>query len=204
MTYTCIHKWVPENQWITKWTHAIISCNVPVEDSGVPEVQSQGSHIVYHSTFNSIINYSLPFCSTSPNSKKIFRMQKRIVRIMLSCRRLASCRNLFKKLKILPLMSQYIFSTMVFIIKNKRQFTVNSEIHNINARQHTDLHQPALNLTRYEQCIYYSGVKIYNNLPPHIKQLLDNPTTFELKLKNFLYLHSFYLLEEYFQHQLNF
>jgi hypothetical protein len=29
-------------------------------------------------------------------------MQKRIVWIMLSCRRLASCRNLFNKLKILP------------------------------------------------------------------------------------------------------
>lgn len=35
MMYTCMHKWVPENQWITKCTHAIISCNIPVEDSGV-------------------------------------------------------------------------------------------------------------------------------------------------------------------------
>lgn len=40
-----MHKWIPENKWITKWTHAIISCNVPVEDSGVPGVQSQGSHV---------------------------------------------------------------------------------------------------------------------------------------------------------------
>ena len=29
-----------------------------------------------------------------------------------------SCRELFKKLEILPLYSQYIFSTSVFVIKN--------------------------------------------------------------------------------------
>jgi hypothetical protein len=91
---------------------------------------------------------------------------------------------------------------MMFIIKNKHQFTVNSEIHNINTRQHSNLHHPAPNLTGYKQGIYYSCVKIYNNLPPHIKQLSDNPKTFELKLKNFFYLHSFYS-EEYFQHELN-
>jgi hypothetical protein len=84
---------------------------------------------------------------------------------MLGCRRLASCRNLFKKLKILPLMSQYIFSTLMFIIKNKHQFTVNSETHNINTRQHSNLHRPAMNLTGYKQGIYYSGIKMYNNLP---------------------------------------
>jgi hypothetical protein len=157
-------------------------------------IKPQTLTIVYHSTFNSIINYGLPIWGTSPHSKKIFGMQKRIVRIMLGCSSLASCRNLFKKLKILPLMSQYIFSTMMFIIKNKHQFTVNSEIHNINTRKHSNLHQPAPNLTGYKQGVYYSGIKIYNNLPPHIKQLSDNPKTFELKLKNFLYLHSFYSL----------
>ena len=156
---------------------------------------------VYHSTFNSVISYGLPFWGTSPHSKKIFRMQKRIVRIMMGCRRLASCRNLFKNLKILPLVSQCIFSITMFIIKCKHLFTVNSEIHNINTRQHLNLHQPAPNLTGFKHGIYYSGVKIFNNLPSYIKQLSDDPRTFELKFKNFLYLHSYYSLEEYFQHQ---
>ena len=127
-----------------------------------------------------IINYSLSFWGTSPHSKKIFRMQKRIVRIMMGCRKEVSCRNLFWKLKILSLMSQYILSLMMFIIKNKNQFTVNSEIHNVNTRQHTNLHQPTSNLTGYQQGIYCSGVRIYNKLPPHIKQLSDDPKNFEL------------------------
>jgi hypothetical protein len=156
--------------------------------------------IVYYSNFNSIVNYGLPFWGTSPHIKKIFRMQKRIVRIMMGSRKEVSCRNLFRKLKILPLMSQYILPLVKFIIKNKNQFTVNSEIHNINTRQHTNLHQPTSNMTGYQQGIYYSGLRVYNNLPSHIKQLSGDPKNFELQLKKFVYLHSFYPLEEYFQY----
>jgi len=95
-------------------------------------------------------------------------------------------------------MSQYILSLMMFIIKNKNQFTENSEIHNIKTRQHTNLQQPTSNLTGYQPETFYSGVRVYNNLPSHTKQLSDDPKNFELQLKKFLYLHSFYSFEEYF------
>jgi hypothetical protein len=159
--------------------------------------------IVYYSNFNWIINYGLPIWGTSPHSQKIFRMQKKIIRIMMGCRKEVSCRNLFRNLKILPLMSQYILSLVKFILKNKNQFTVNSEIRNITTRQHTNLQQPTWNLTGYQQGIYYSGIRVYNHLPSHIKQLSDHPKKFELHLKEFLYLRSFYSLEEYFQYQMN-
>jgi len=68
-------------------------------------------------------------------------------------------------------MSQYILSLMMFIIKNKNQFMVNSDVHSINTRQHTNLHQPTLNLAGYQQEIYYSGVRVYNNIPSQIKPL---------------------------------
>ena len=121
-----------------------------------PYMSLETLKIVYHSTFNSVISYGLLFWGISPHSKKIFRMQKRIVRIMMCCRRLASCRNLFKNLKILPLISQYIFSIAMFVIKHKQQLTLNSEIHNINTRQHLNLHQPSPNLTGFIHGIYYS------------------------------------------------
>jgi hypothetical protein len=68
----------------------------------------------------------------------------------------------------------------------------------INTRQHLNLHQPLSTLTGYQQGIHYSGVRVYNNLPPHIKQLSDDTKNFKLQLKNFLCQHSFYSLEEYF------
>ena len=153
---------------------------------------------VHFANFNSIMNYGLPFWGTSPYSIKIFRMQKRIVRIMMSCSKMVSCRDLFRKLRILPLMSQYILTLIIFLIKNNSKFTVNSEIHNINTRQHTNFHYPITNLTGYQQGIYCSGVRVYNKLPLHIKQLSDDPKNFVIQLKKFLYHFSFYSLEEYF------
>ena len=104
-----------------------------------PYVSLEMLKIVHYSNFNSTINYGLPFWGTSPHGKKIFRMQKKIVRIMMGHRKEASSRNLFRKLKILPQMSQYILSLMMSITKNKNQFTVNSEIHSINTRQQWEL-----------------------------------------------------------------
>ena len=45
------------------------------------------------------------------------------------------------------------------------------------------------------------GIKIFNNLPPHIKDIYNNVKKFETYLKQFLRIHSFYSLEKYFQHK---
>jgi len=42
-----------------------------------------------------------------------------------------------------------------------------------------------------------------NNLPPYIKDISSNVKKFENCLKRFLHIHSFYSLEEYFQHNLS-
>ena len=103
-----------------------------------------------------------------------------------------SLRNLLRKLKILPLVSQYVLTFMLFVLKNKNQFVANLEIYGVDARHHTNFHQPTSNLTKYKKEICYSGVRVYNNLPPHIKDVFGDPKNFKLQLKQFLYLYSFY------------
>jgi hypothetical protein len=157
--------------------------------------------MVYYSYFNSIINYGLPFWGNSPQCLNVFRIQKKIIRIMLGCRRRDSCRNLFRKLEILPLASQYILYLMLFITKNRNEFTVNSEIYRINTRQQNNLHQPSVNLKKYQNGIYYLGTKVYNNLPQHIKSAFSDIKKFEVQLKEFLHLHCFYSLQECFSYK---
>jgi len=41
-----------------------------------------------------------------------------------------SCQQLFKELNILPIESQFIFSIILFVIKNKDQFLFKSQVHN--------------------------------------------------------------------------
>jgi hypothetical protein len=76
---------------------------------------------------------------------------------MLGCRRRVSCRNIFRKLEILPLASQNIISLMLFTTKNRDEFPVNSEICTMNTRQQNNFHQPSENLKRYHKGIYYLG-----------------------------------------------
>jgi hypothetical protein len=49
-------------------------------------------------------------------------------------------------LRILTLYSQYIFSTLVFVIKHKDLFALNMEFHSINTHHKLDLHMPQVNL----------------------------------------------------------
>jgi len=125
--------------------------------------------VIYYSYFHSIITYVLIFWGNSPDSTKIFKLQKKIIQIMMGCRNRNSCRKLFPNLEILPLPSQYILSLLLFMLRNKNQFQVNSEIHQINPRQHANLHQPSVNATKYQKGVHCIGVKVFNMLPSCIK-----------------------------------
>jgi hypothetical protein len=111
-----------------------------------------------------------------------------------------SCREHFKKLKILPLHSQYILSLLLFMVSNMSYFKENSDIHNIITRTKSNLHQPLANLTAYQRGTYYYGIKVFNRLPSQIKDLSANRNQFRCAVENFLYSHSFYTLDEYFSY----
>ena len=110
----------------------------------------------------------------------------------------ASCWPLFKELNIRPILSQHIFSILLFVTKNKDQFLFISQVHKINTRQTSNLYLPAANLATYQKGVYCSGIKIYNHLPVAIKDLSGDKNKFKLALKRYLLHNSFYSLEEYF------
>jgi len=112
-----------------------------------PFVTINTLRMIYYYYFHSVMTYGLLFWGNSPDSIKIFRLQKKIVRIMTGCRSTDSCRKLFINLEILPLPSQYILS-LLFMLRNKNQFLVNSEIHHIDNRQHANFQQPSVNVTK--------------------------------------------------------
>jgi hypothetical protein len=131
------------------------------------------------------MSYGLIFWGNSTDSDDLFKIQKRIIRIIMNSNKNASCRELFKILNILPLQSQYIYSILLFITKNNDQFFPNSHIHTFNTGHNNNLYVPAANLTLYQKGIYYSGIKIFNHLPTAIKSLSDDNNKFLIALKNF-------------------
>jgi len=78
--------------------------------------------MIYYSYFHCVMTYGLSFWGHSSDSIKIFRLQKKIIRIMIVCKSSDSCRKLFSNLEILPLLSQYILSLLLPVIRNRNQF----------------------------------------------------------------------------------
>ena len=156
------------------------------------------SRSTYFSYAHSIISYGITFWGKSSHSEEIFKVQKRIIRIIMNLSKNASCQQPFKELNILLVPSQYILSVLLFLTKNKDQFMTNSQKHKITTWQTFDLYLPAVNLTIYQKGVYYQGIKIYNHLPKTIKDLSGDKNKFKLALKRYLLHNNFYSLKEYF------
>jgi hypothetical protein len=154
--------------------------------------------MVYFSNFHSLLSYGIIFWGNSSHSDTIFKLQKRSIRIILRVGNNVTCRELFRRVNILPICSQYILSLLLFVVKNINMFTLNSTVHSINTRCCFDLHLPAVHLTKVQKGIYYSGAKVFNSLPSSIKCLSNDIRRFKSTLKKFLLERSFYTVQEYF------
>jgi len=146
--------------------------------------------VIYYTFFHLVMSYGIILWGNSSHSSIIFIIKKKVIRIIEGCGNRVSCRNLFKKLQILPLTSQYMSSLLMFVVQNKNLFLTNNENHNLDTRQRNNLFLPQANLTIYQKEAYYLGEKKkFNNLPSEIKNVAGNQ-----KKKNFT--HSFYTREE--------
>jgi len=147
--------------------------------------------MIYHSFFHSAMSYGIIFWGNSSHSSTIFSMQKKAIRITEGCENRDSCTNLFKKLQILLLTLQYMLSLLMFVVQNKNLFSTSIENHNIDVRQRDNLYLPQANLTIYQKEAYYSGIKIFNNLPLETKNVSGNQRKFKNWSKNIYILINF-------------
>jgi len=110
-----------------------------------------------------------------------------------------SCRQLFKELNILTLVSLYtlyIMEVICYIRKHHQFVDLNANIHAHNTRRKMDIHIQSHNTDLYKRSVINMGTKLYNKLPEYIKEI-DSYKTFKKELKSLLLLHSFYSVEEF-------
>ena len=136
--------------------------------------------------------------SSSPSAIKVFKLQKKIIRIITNTKPRDSCREVFKNMQILTL-----YSLILFVVNNKYLLTTNNEIHEHNTRKNNNLHPVLSNLTKFKKGPGISGIKAFNQLPLHLKALDYNSSYFRTSLKRFLHHHSFYTIDEYFEYKDN-
>jgi len=153
---------------------------------------------IYYAYFHAIMSYGVIFWGQSPDSLKVFLLQKRVIRTMMGCGGRDSCRRLFVELGILTLPSQYIFCLLLFVVKNKKLFSSNKDLHSIDTRQQWNLHLLSAHLKKYQLGPYYMGIKLFNTLPPFLKNESHNPVRFRSLLKKFLLNTTLYSLDEFY------
>jgi hypothetical protein len=128
-------------------------------------------------------------------NRKIFILQKRVIRLMAGVNSRTCCRHLFKELNILTLSSLYILEVTCFIRKYCQSFELNANVHNHNTRRKMDIRIKSYTTNMYKNSVINMGTKIYNKLPDHMKET-DSYKPFKETLKSFLLLHTFYSVEE--------
>jgi hypothetical protein len=63
------------------------------------------------------------------------------------------------------------------------------------------LHLPQATLAICQKGAYYLGVEVFNSFPTALQDIYSEPGQFKIALRNFLEIHSFYSLDEYFDKQ---
>jgi hypothetical protein len=138
------------------------------------------------------------FLGVTFNIGKVFTLQKKIFRIVTGTQSKTSYRTLFKQVKILPVPCQYILLLMNFFISNQEIFQTILSVHNINTRNKHQLHRPNTNLPCFQKSTFYTGIKMFNSLPPSVTVLKKDEVKFEAASRKYLYTHYFYSVDEFF------
>jgi hypothetical protein len=86
----------------------------------------------------------------------------------------------------------------MYVVNNKHLFAKNSEVHNHDTISANNFHRANTNLTKYQKGAYYTGIKIFNYLPTHIKNVANETQVSRKTLKRFLLANSFHSTDEYF------
>ncbi|KAJ8952811.1 hypothetical protein NQ318_008129 [Aromia moschata] len=143
----------------------------------------------YFAHFHSVATYGITVWGASTESCK------KAVRFITGSRKRASCRDLFKKLRILTIPCTLLLNLLTYAKTELFTNTINS-YHTYNTRNDKILEIPRHRMAKYQQCPKYLAIIAYNHLPNIIK---NYPTKrFKIEVKTFLLNKCYYSLNEYY------
>lgn len=129
-------------------------------------------------------------------TKHIFRLQKKVIRIIFNKPFSFSCKPLFKLHNILTFSSIYILNVLIFVRKNFHLYRVGRISERYNLRNNNNIRIPFHRTTFYERQLLFNGARLYNALPDSLKKINDIKI-FSKKVKDMLMSQCHYSVSEY-------
>ena len=156
--------------------------------------------MAYYGLIHPHISYGVALWGSCPNAsfQRIFRLQKKAIRIILRLKPRESCRDVFKDLNILPFPCVYIYETIIFC-RFKCDLVRGRDVHEHNTRGRNNPRVAQHRLNLYENLPSQAGVRFMSRLPDNIKHEI-NTLSFKKNLKRYLAEHCFYSIEEWMMH----
>ena len=151
---------------------------------------------IYFAHFHSLLSYGIIFWGHFSNCIRIFRIQKRILRLMVGIKPSVSCKSYFRSLNILTLQSVYIHEVLVQMYIQINMHQTNLQIHDHNTRNKANFHITHHRTKLFEHSFHYNGIHLYNKLPDHIKTA-KTIEEFKREVRKMLLTNCFYTVNEY-------
>ena len=118
--------------------------------------------VVYFVYFHSIIKHGIIFLGNSTSLFRVLTLHKRIIRII--CGVAATVEMYFKNWIFYLYHVSYVFSLMVFVIDNQKNYQTNLSVHRLDTRNKNQLYLPMVNLSCFQRGLSYCAVKILSSL----------------------------------------
>lgn len=126
---------------------------------------------------------------------RVFRLQKKAVRIIFGLDYRESCRSAFRELGLLTLPSLYIFEVILYC-HTKCTLEQGMQIHNYETRSRTNFRPQQHRTSAHAHLPKQVGVRLINVLPGELKNN-QNLNQFKARLKRLLVSGVFYSVDEF-------
>ena len=150
----------------------------------------------YFSLFHSTMAYAILAWGHAAQSKRVFGLQRRAIRLMCGLGYRDDCRDGFASLGILTFPSVYILECLLYLKKNEQQYKSNGDVHFYHTRYRDDLVTGYCRLRRCQDGPRSLAIKFFNRLPNNVRSLPLK--RFKTRVREFLIENSFYSFDEYF------
>jgi len=130
---------------------------------------------------------------------RLFRLQKKAIRIMANLKHRESCKEAFKEFGLLTLPCLYILETIMFF-RTKCMPTQGCDIHSYGTRGRENFRTGQHRTVVHERLPSQAGVHFFNKLPRSFDKKA-NPNLIKSRLKHLLVSRAFYSVGEYMSHR---
>lgn len=151
--------------------------------------------MTFHAVIQSVLSYAIITWGHSSHANRVFKLQRRAVRVIAKLEYQTDARKAYTDLKIMTLPCRYIFECIIYTKNNVDQYNTARNIHNHNTRQKDDLRVEFLRLSKSWNATLYLAPTFYNKLPISVKSLEGNK--FKKVIKKLLIKKAYYSYEEF-------